>query len=69
MSAFDNLKNKAAELAEDAKEHLETASDAIIDKAGDAVDAVTGGKFSDKVDDVQARADDVVGGNSTTTEA
>ncbi|MBL8930217.1 MAG: antitoxin [Kineosporiaceae bacterium] len=80
MSAFDNLKNKAAELADQAKEqlahateaaksglesakdNLESVSDAAIEKAGDAVDAVTGGKFADKVDAVQAKADDLIKG-------
>ncbi len=61
MSAFDNLKNKATELAEEHKDKLETASDAAIDKAGDAVDSATGGKFADKVDAAQEKADDMIG--------
>ncbi len=80
MSAFDNLKNKAAELADQAKEqlahateaaksglesakdNLEGLSDTVIEKAGDAVDAATGGKFADRVDAVQAKADELIKG-------
>ncbi|MFN8080361.1 MAG: antitoxin [Kineosporiaceae bacterium] len=80
MSAFDDLKNKAAGLAEQAKEglasatehakhglesakdNLEGLSDTVIEKAGDAVDAATGGKFADKVDAVQAKADELIKG-------
>ncbi len=80
MSAFDELKNKAAQLADQAKEglssaaehakgglesakdNLEKISDVAIEKAGDAADAVTGGKFADKIDAVQAKADDLIKG-------
>jgi ElaB/YqjD/DUF883 family membrane-anchored ribosome-binding protein len=80
MSAFDDLKNKAAQLAEQAKEglssaaehakgglegakdNLEKISDVAIEKVGDAADAVTGGKFADKIDAVQAKADDLIKG-------
>jgi hypothetical protein len=61
MSAFDELKNKAAGLAEQAKEALETVSETVIEKAGDAADAVTGGKFADTIDSIQAKAHDVLG--------
>ena len=68
MSAFDELKNKAAGLVEQAKEGLETAKDGLehladgaVEKAGDAADAVTGNKFSDKIDSVQAKAHEVLG--------
>lgn len=63
MSAFDELKDKAAGLVDQAKEGLEKASDAVIEKAGDAADAVTGGKFSDQIDSAQAKADDLIGGD------
>jgi hypothetical protein len=62
MSAFDELKNKASELADSAKEGLEKVSDVAIEKVGDAADALTGGKHSDKIDAAQAKADDVIGG-------
>ncbi|WP_432565110.1 antitoxin [Kineococcus sp. SYSU DK003] len=39
----------------------EKASDAGIDKAGDAVDQKTGGKFDDKVDKGQQAADEKIG--------
>ncbi len=67
MSAFDDLKNKAAQLAEqakesltDAKDNLEKISDAAIEKVGDAADSVTGGKFADKIDAVQSKAHDLL---------
>lgn len=63
MSAFDELKDKAAGLVDQAKEGLEKVSDVVIEKAGDAADAVTGGKFSDKIDAVQAKAHEVLGGS------
>ncbi len=62
MNAFDNLKNKAAELLEQAKGGLESVSDTVIEKAGDAVDSVTGGSFSEQIDSVQGTADDAVPG-------
>jgi hypothetical protein len=60
MSAFDELKNKAADLVDKAKEGLETVSDTVIEKAGDAADKVTGGKYADKIDSIQAKADEVI---------
>lgn len=62
MSAFDELKDKAAGLVDQAKEGLEKVSDVVIEKAGDAADAVTGGKFADQIDAAQAKADDLIGG-------
>jgi len=87
MSMFDNLKDKAAELAEQAKEglgeatgkakeglehvkdNLEGISDAAIEKVGDAADSLTGGKFSDKIDTAQAKADDLIKGEEPTQQA
>lgn len=60
VGAFDELKDKAAGLVDKAKEGLETVSDAVIEKAGDAADAVTGGKYAEKIDEIQTKADDTV---------
>jgi hypothetical protein len=61
MSAFDELKNKAAGLVEHAKEGLENLAEGAVDKVGDAADAVTGNKFSGQIDAVQAKAHEVLG--------
>ena len=68
MSAFDELKNKAAGLVEQAKDGLENAkeglenlADGAVDKVADAADAVTGNRFSGQIDSAQAKAHDVLG--------
>lgn len=61
MGFLDDAKKKAAELAEQHPDQLEKLSDGLIDKAGDAVDGATGGKYADKVDAAQLKADDSVG--------
>jgi hypothetical protein len=61
MGMFDELKDKAAALAEEHKDVVEQVSDQAIDKAGDAADAATGGKFSGQVDAAQQKADDAIG--------
>ena len=53
---LDDLKNQAAESG-----MQEKVSDAAIDKAGDAVDAKTGGGHSDQVDKAQEAADQKIG--------
>ncbi|MGL4172544.1 MAG: antitoxin [Actinomycetota bacterium] len=62
MGAFDSLKGKAEDLAQNHGDKLEGVSDTVIDKAGDAADKLTGGKFSDKIDGIQQAADDRIGG-------
>ena len=54
MGAFDNIKDKAKDLA---GKHADKV-DQGIDKAGDAVDAKTGGQHADKVDTAQDKAKD-----------
>lgn len=60
MGFLDDAKKKAGELAEQHPEQLEKLSDGAIGKAGDLVDGATGGKYADKVDTAQDKADDSV---------
>lgn len=64
MSAFDNIKDQASKAASENPDKVEQFSDQGIEKAGDAVDQKTGGKFSDKVDQAQQAGDQRVGDNS-----
>ena len=50
-----------ADKAKDFAEGHEQQTDQAIDKAGDAVDAKTGDKFSSQVDQAQEKADDEIG--------
>jgi hypothetical protein len=63
VGLFDDMKNKAGDLADKAKdavaEHDEQVGDAI-DKVGDFVDDKTGGKHRDKIDKATGKAKDVV---------
>ena len=54
MGMFDEMKDKAGELA---REHGDKIDDAI-EKAGNMVDEKTGGKHSDKIDAAQQKARD-----------
>jgi hypothetical protein len=54
-----SLGDKAKDFANSDKG--EQATDTGIDKAGDAADKATGGKFDDKIDKGQAAADSKVG--------
>jgi hypothetical protein len=42
-------------------EKVEEYSDQGIDKAGDALDGATGGKYAEQVDAGQEKADDAIG--------
>ena len=53
---FKGLADKAKDLA---KEHNEKV-DQVIDKAGDAIDAKTGGKFASGVDKAQDAAKNAI---------
>lgn len=57
MSLFD----KAKDLAQQHPDKVESISDSVIGKAGDAADKATGGKYADKVDTAQQKADDAIG--------
>jgi MT0933-like antitoxin protein len=61
MGAFDGLRDKAEGLLGQHGDKVEGISDTVVEKAGDAIDAATGGKFSDKIDSVQEKADGVIG--------
>lgn len=64
MGFLDDMKDaaeKAVDVADDlADEHGDQARQAI-DKAADLVDDKTGGKFSDKIDTAQVKADEAIG--------
>jgi hypothetical protein len=59
MSDLAGLGDKAAQALNSDKG--EQMSDAAIDKAGDAADAATGGRFDEKIDAGQDAADRKVG--------
>ena len=61
MGLFDSAKKKAEQLMRDNPDKVEELSDQAIDKAGDAVDSATDGKFSDQVDAAQQKADEAIG--------
>ena len=52
MGLFDDIKNKADGLKDKAQGHEDQINEGI-DKAGDAFDEKTGGKYSDQVDKAQ----------------
>lgn len=58
MGFFDRAKKKAEELAEDHGDTIEEG----IDKAADAADEKTGGKYSDQIEAEAEKAKDVVEG-------
>lgn len=58
---FDNLKDKAQELLGQHADKVEEVSDQAIEKAGDAADSATGGKFADQIDSAKSAADGAVG--------
>jgi hypothetical protein len=58
---FDNLRDKAEEQLKAHPDQVEKISDTIIDKAGDAADKATGGKYAEQVDKAQKVADDKIG--------
>ena len=62
MGTFDELKDKAVQLAKDNSEVVESASDTALDKAAEAADSATGGKFSDQISSAKDAADGAIGG-------
>ena len=60
MSMFDNLKDQALNLAKEHNDVVENVAEQAAEKIGDAVDGVTGGKFSDQVDAAQKQAPDQI---------
>ncbi|MFI6867953.1 antitoxin [Nocardia sp. NPDC050406] len=55
MGLFDNLKGAAEKAADLAAKHADKL-EPMVDKAGDAIDAKTGGKYAGQVDSVQDAA-------------
>lgn len=61
MGFLDSAKGKLTELTDQHPDKVESLSDQAIERGGDAVDSATGGKYADKVDQAQAKADEAVG--------
>ena len=61
MGFLDDAQRKLDEVTKDHPDHVESVSDQAIERGGDAVDGVTGGKYADHVDSAQQRADDAIG--------
>ncbi|MGG5260484.1 antitoxin [Phycicoccus avicenniae] len=61
MGFLDSAKEKLTELAEQHPDQVESLSDQAIERGGDAVDSMTGGKYADQVDQAQTRADGAIG--------
>jgi hypothetical protein len=61
MGMFDELKDKALKLAQEHPERLESVSDQLIERGGDAADHVTNGKYAEHVETAQQKADDAIG--------
>lgn len=61
MGAFDELKNKGQQYAEDHPEQVEKASDQAVERGGDAADQASGDKYDKQVDAAQKKADGVIG--------
>lgn len=61
MGMFDELKNKAMDMAGDNLDKVEGLTDKVLDAAADAANAATGGKFADQIDSVKEQADGAIG--------
>ena len=61
MGLFDDVTKKATEFAEKNPDKLESISDQVIEKGGDAADKATGGKYSSQIDGAQEKADGAIG--------
>ncbi|WP_392545189.1 antitoxin [Oryzobacter telluris] len=61
MGLLDDAKAKLEQLAHDNPEQVESISDQVIERGGDAVDQATGGKYAGQIDQGQAKADDAIG--------
>ena len=61
MPGFDELKDKAQQVAEDHPDQAEKLSDQALEHGGDAADKVSGGKHSEQLDSLQEKADDKIG--------
>ena len=61
MGMFDDIKKKATDFAAEHPDQVEKVSDQVIERGGDAADKVTGGKYADKIDTAEEKADDAIG--------
>ncbi|GAA3606575.1 hypothetical protein GCM10022223_23100 [Kineosporia mesophila] len=61
MGAFDDIKNKGQDYAQDHPEQVEKVSDQAIEKGGDQADKATGDKYGKQVDSAQKKADGSIG--------
>jgi hypothetical protein len=61
MGFLDDAKDKISDLVSDHPDKVEEYSDQGIDRAGDALDAATEGRYADQVDAGQQKADDAIG--------
>lgn len=61
MGVFDNIKNKATDLARDNADKVEQATDVALDKAADIANEKTGGKYADQVQKGRDVADGQIG--------
>ena len=60
MGMFDKWRKKATQLAKEHPEEVEKYSDEAIKRAGSAVDSATHGKYSDKIETAEKKADDAI---------
>jgi len=58
---FDELKDKAKNVADEHPEQTEKFTDQANEQAGDRIDQATGGKHAQQVDKAQQKADDAIG--------
>ena len=61
MGFLDDAKDKINDLMHDNPDKVEDLSDQGIERGGDALDDVTGGKYADQLDAGQQKADDAIG--------
>ena len=61
MGLFDDVKKQATEFAEKHPDQVEKISDQAIERAGDAADSATHGKYAKQIDGAQTKADEAVG--------
>jgi hypothetical protein len=62
VGAFDDVKNKAGQYAEDHPDQVEKGSDEAIQRGGDVAERAGGGRFADQVESGEKKADDAIGG-------
>ncbi|MFV0461123.1 MAG: antitoxin [Actinomycetales bacterium] len=58
---FDNIRDKASEAMANNPDKVEEVSDQVIERAGDAADKATGGKFTSQIDSAERQVDERIG--------